>query len=425
MVSGTVRNEIIQIGDSVMKNLFEVRPTRVEHRKGIKNDYIIVMNENVRKERRIRKYAVVQKLFQNSMMNDREWRTMIVFGRVVIDNSLGDNEIAMDQTLRNALGMENNTISGMNVKLYSLERTFSQKLKAAFRPGQFLCLRVNYPALNDMEKNICRISPNSMKLLNSKDGNHIWIECCESDYRRDMKNLLNEIINEKNVDRYKEKEGLIEKYFRGISLVDELYIDLPGIRRGEKKDTDYIRSLAEVMLEKENEKKSENEEENEKVTAFIEEGKRVLNNIVAYGEWMYEAEYSYRLSDITLQAYEYDIHSENHIRNHQQKDATACLSMNNLYPDSDQIFNMEPDLETIRLDKYYRDLLSLSILDSVKVKRRWIESLRDDIIEYGLVFVLTIFAAVAAVTPENHSILRIAVPIAVVFTLLIMLVRNK
>lgn len=391
---------------------YRVRGTSAAHRENIENDYIIVMNSHVKSLHRINQYAVVQKLFINNRQSDTEWRNMVAFGKVVIDEQLSDDEVAIDQTLRNALGMEFNKISGNTVKLYALERTFTQKLRAVLRPGQFLYLRVNYPALNDMEKKLCRISPNSTKLLNSNDGNSVWVECCRSDYRREVNWLFNEIIYEKNIDSYKKSQSILERYFSDLELLDELYIRHPQLDG--LKNLDYIKALAELMLSPDLISGKD-----PKLFALC---KRTMHNIAAYGEWMDEEDY--KLVDEKITAYEYNHESEEQIHDFQKNNA-ACTSLEEKYPDSDLIFNMQPDLETIRLDKYYRDKLSLNILDSVKVKRRWLESLRDDIIEYGLVFVLTIFAAVAAVTPENRHMLSIAVPISIVFTIIIMYIRNK
>ena len=108
-----------------------------------------------------------------------------------------------------------------------------------------------------------------------------------------------------------------------------------------------------------------------------------------------------------------------------EKPNEPFYSMEELYPDSNRVFDMDIDLETIRLDKYYRDLLSLNVLDTVKIKRRWLESLRDDIIDYGLIFILTVFAAVAAINKDNITVLMIALPISMILTILIMHFRNK
>ncbi|MBQ3265764.1 MAG: hypothetical protein IJH07_08310 [Ruminococcus sp.] len=394
-----------------VNHIFSVGATRAEHRKSVKNDYIIVMNSNVKKRLDIGRYAVVKKLFINTHVQDPEWRNMVAFGRVVVDDALDDSKILVDQTLRNALGMEYNDISGYQVKLCRLKRTIQQRIRASYRPGQFLYMRVNYPSLNDIEKNNCRISSDSMRLLDSKDGNSIWVECCSSDYRHNVKRLVNEIIYEGNRKKYNTQANIIDQYFSGIVLPEALYIkDIPALR--EKKGADYINALAELILD------CKSDEDKAKKKYY----QKYMNSIVAYGEWINDE--AYRLVDEKIIAHENDMVSEQRIRKFQE-DNKDSDSFEELYPDSDRIFNMNPDLETIRLDKYYRDILDLNVLDSVKIKRHLVEGIKDDIIEYGLVFTLTLFAAVAAITPENLRLMIFTVPISILFTFIIVFIRTK
>ncbi len=432
-----------------MENNFTVRRTRADNRTKTSNDYVIAMNRNVKEQLHIGNYAAIRNLFMNDHYNEfPEWRTMVVFGKVVIDNRLNDNEVAVDQTLRNSLGMVSNLIDGKPVKIFKLERTFGQKLRGVLRPGQFLCMRVNYPSHNDMEKGLCRISSNALKLLDSNDGNSIWIECCVSGFREDIKKLFNEVIYENNAEEYRKNEHLIDSYFEGIELDKRLYVDrLQKISELKgKKDIDYIKAVAGLLLAH-----PDYDDFWKDHGIGRKDVQRVLNSIAAYGEWMYSKETSYRLKDQKLTAFAYDEHSESMIRDYQEKRSRErektdevnsapktekkkkpsgnpnepYYSMEELYPDSNRIFDMEIDLETIRLDKYYRDLLSLNVLDTVKIKRRWLESLRDDIIDYGLIFILTVFAAVAAINKDNITVLMIALPISMILTILIMHFRNK
>ena len=86
---------------------------------------------------------------------------------------------------------------------------------------------------------------------------------------------------------------------------------------------------------------------------------------------------------------------------------------------------MENDLETIRLDKYYRDLIGADVLDTVKVKRRLSDRLASEAIDFGLVFVLTVFAAIMALNQDNATILPIALIISAVAAVILTLIKTK
>ena len=94
------------------------------------------------------------------------------------------------------------------------------------------------------------------------------------------------------------------------------------------------------------------------------------------------------------------------------------------YPDSDAIFRMMPDLETIRLDKYYRDLLNLNVLDSIKIKRSWIDRIKDEMVDFGIVFLLTIVATFTAFGTDNHLLVTLEIIISLIVTVILILMRT-
>ena len=255
----------------------------------------------------------MKRLYRNEPLHIDEWRVLSAPGRVVVDEELSDDTIALDQTLRNALGMRMNLIQSVRVKLCRAEGTLARRIRSRFDNGQYLFLRVNYPALNDMEKKSCRISSDALKLLRSKDGHSIWVENCVSQYRRELAGVL-----DVPASRYPDcNEGILDKWFCDMVLPEELY------------------------------------------------------------------------------------------------------------PDSTVIFNMKPDIETIRSDKYYRDKLSLNTLDSVRVKRRWPELFLGEIINYGLIFVLTVLAVMIAITPENIILVKYDLPLSIVFSFGVTWLKTK
>ena len=411
-------------------NTLKVHGTNYHQRDHAKDDYIVVVNSKKKKEIGLDKYAVVEMLFKNPEMKG-EYRTMITFGKVVVDDELDDDSVALDQTIRDALGMAFNSTDG-RVKISPLRRTFSQRLAACFKPGQTLYMRVNYPSLNDMEKKICRVSADSLKLMNAHEGNGLWLQSCGSDFRHEVYRLVDEVVYEKNSDWLDDKNNrcyaklcaTVEKYFVdpkdhssrfSLEEVKELYLDCAAL--ADKKDADYLIALLKCINHMPDDERFQRKD-------YV----RNLRSIVAYLEWMYEC--SYHLVEEKITSHGYNPESERQIRqyqdDHKGKERTDnnCLSMDDIYPDSDAIFRMMPDLETIRLDKYYRDLLNLNVLDSIKIRRSWIDRIKDEMVDFGIVFLLTIVATFTAFGTDNHLLVAIEIVISLLVTVALILMRT-
>ena len=412
------------------KNTLKVHGTNLKQRHHAGDDYIVVVNSKKKTELGLEKYAVVEMLFKNPEMSG-EYRTMITIGKVVVDDELDDDSVALDQTIRDALGMAYNSTDG-RVKISPLKRSFSQRLSACFKPGQTLYMRVNYPSLNDMEKQICRVSADSLKLMNANEGNGLWLQCCGSDFRHEVYQLTDEVIYEKNSEWLDDKNNpchaklnaILEKYFIdkknncsrfSLEEVKELYLDCKSLQG--KKDAEYLIALIKCINQLPDGESLQRKD-------FV----RNLKSIVAYLEWMYEC--SYHLVETKITSYGYNSESERQIRQYQddhKENNSAdnnCLSMDAIYPDSDAIFRMMPDLETIRLDKYYRDLLNLNVLDSVKVKRSWIDRIKNELVDFGIVFLLTILATFTAFGTDNHLLVTIEIIISLLVTIILILLRT-
>ncbi|MBP5264671.1 MAG: hypothetical protein J6Z33_09910 [Lachnospiraceae bacterium] len=412
------------------KNTLKVHGTNNKQRDQAGSDYIVVVNSKKKKEIGLKKYAVVEMLFKNPEMPG-EYRTMITFGKVVVDEDIDDDSVAMDQTIRDALGMEFNSTDG-RVKVSPLNRTFSQRLLAGLKPSQTLYMRVNYPSLNDMEKKICRVSADSLKLMNANDGNGLWLQGCGSDFRHDVYRLVDEVVHERNSDWlentknhcYAELNATLEKYFIdpkdnssrfSLEEVEELYLDCDALKG--KKDAQYLIALLKCINDLPKDAKYQRKD-------YI----RNLRSIVAYLEWMYDC--SYHLVEEKITAHAYHEESERQIKQYQKEHRGAertdnnCLSLDALYPDSDAIFRMMPDLETIRLDKYYRDLLNLNVLDSIKIRRSWIDRIKDELVDFGIVFLLTILATFTAFGTDNHLVVGIEILISLLVTIALIFLRT-
>ncbi len=412
------------------RNTLKVRGTNCDQRNHAGADYIVVVNSKKKKEIGLDQYAVVEMLFKNPEMKG-EYRTMITFGKVIVDDALDDDSVALDQTIRDALGMEFNSTDG-RVKVSPLKRTFPQRLAACFKPGQTLYMRVNFPSLNDMEKKICRVSADSLKLMKANDGNGLWLQSCGSDFRREVYRLVDEVVYEKNSDWlddaanhcYAELNATVEKYFMdqkmhvsrfSLNEVEELYLDCEALQG--KKDAEYLIALIKCVNHTPDDVKYKRKD-------YI----RNLRSIVAYLEWMYEC--SYHLVEEKITSYGYNPESEQQIKKYQSEHRgkehadNNCFSMDDKYPDSDAIFRMMPDLETIRLDKYYRDLLNLNVLDSIKIRRSWMDRIKDELVDFGIVFLLTILATFTAFGTDNHLVVGIEIVISLLVTIILILMRT-
>ena len=200
-----------------------------------------------------------------------------------------------------------------------------------------------------------------------------------------------------------------------LEEVEELYLDCDALKG--KKDAQYLIALLKCINDLPKDAKYQRKD-------YI----RNLRSIVAYLAWMYDC--SYHLVEEKITAHAYHEESERQIRQYQKEHRGAertdnnCLSLDALYPDSDAIFRMMPDLETIRLDKYYRDLLNLNVLDSIKIRRSWIDRIKDELVDFGIVFLLTILATFTAFGTDNHLVVGIEILISLLVTIALIFLRT-
>ncbi len=325
-----------------------VVPTDVKHRRDAGNDYVIGMNSRTKAAYEIGSAAVVRYLVENERESgDLEWRTLTAYGKAVVDDSLPDRTVALDQTLRNAIGLPYRSTKGQIVRLAALEKSIAQAIGDRLRPGQRLVMRVNMASPQDMEKNNCRISENALTLMRAREGENIWIERCIP--------------------------------------------DMPA--------------------------------ESLPMSAADEEETRNAADAREFEEWM--SCKHYRLRSFHIRAYCTDDKIEDAIAASREKTEEDSTSFNGLYPDAEKILKLENDLETIRLDKYYRDLIGADALDTVKVKRRLSDRLASEAIDFGLVFVLTVFAAIMALNQDNVGILPVALMISAAAAVVLTLIKTK
>lgn len=135
--------------------------------------YICKVNSKVK--RNLDKYVVIHRYFEGEELQ--------VIAECYIDESLDNETVAMDQTLRAALAIDRNkdefhgfkelvSISKLEIPLKKrLENTVGNIF--SFR---YIVLRFNRPTISDAEKNIVRVSLDSLRVAGVDDGDSIIIE---------------------------------------------------------------------------------------------------------------------------------------------------------------------------------------------------------------------------------------------------------
>lgn len=151
-------------------------PTKTRHRELARDDYVIVVHPDFVRARRLGRFAVV---------NHRraDGRILRVYGRVLADASLGLGEICLDQTLRNAIGIPFDLGDG---KAYPLEvcplrmglRSTLLDSVTRWLGRRYLFLRVAKLNPPDIEKNICRVPLDALRLLGTAEGNRVVLVSC-------------------------------------------------------------------------------------------------------------------------------------------------------------------------------------------------------------------------------------------------------
>lgn len=144
-----------------------------ESRKEFKRYYICKVNSKLKKD--LGKYVVIHR--------DFEGRRLQVIAECYLDDNLDDETIAMDQTLREALAVSRNEdeFFGFNelVNINRLELPLKKRLENTignFFGFRYIVLRFNRPTVSDAEKNIVKVSLDSLKVVGVGDGDTIIME---------------------------------------------------------------------------------------------------------------------------------------------------------------------------------------------------------------------------------------------------------
>lgn len=383
---------------------YNIKPTSTKQRKHAGSDYIIVMNKNVKLNEKIGNYCVVKFLFKNCKTDYVEYRTMNIFGKVVVDNNLGVNEVAVDQTIRNALGIPVGALENIKVKIAPIKNSFWQRVFDSFHYGNYFFARVNKPDVVDIEKGFCRMSGDSIRVMGAMEGKTIIIEKPTSNMKINTNNIIEKMTYGNNsVDL-----SIIKKYYPQIENIDiprDLQNILSQILPNKKINNTY--EAVEILLQL--------EKCDEKLRKIF------INNIFELWDWEVMSEHK----KMSLKIPVYTLQEESKSRINFIKENENEISFYTRYPNAEKIFEVNPDINEIYLDKYYRDLLNCDLLDSVKVKKNRVAIILNEIMEYGIMFVLTVVATIIAFNGENLRYSLIALAISVLITVFMIKIRTK
>jgi len=163
-------------------NKFSILPTK--DRKGAKDDYMVCTNPSIKKRMQLGRFAV---LVHHHPEVDKKLKVPC---RAVVDETLKDNEVRGDQSLRDAIGIPfEYDEKKITTEIYPLRLSLFQHLRyfISYSLGRrYLFFRVCKADIPDLEKNICRIPLDSFKLLGCEEGDKVVCECpvCEEDFYR-------------------------------------------------------------------------------------------------------------------------------------------------------------------------------------------------------------------------------------------------
>ncbi len=153
-----------------------LRPTETRHRERARDDYVIAVHPAFARARGLKRFAVV---------NHRraDGRVLRVYGRVLPDERLDPGEIRLDQTLRNAIGIPFDLGGGQTYPLevcplkMGLRGTLLETV-TRWLGRRYLFLRVAKLNPPDIEKNLCRVPLDALRLLGTAEGNRVVLVSC-------------------------------------------------------------------------------------------------------------------------------------------------------------------------------------------------------------------------------------------------------
>jgi len=169
-----------------MKNLntLKVGGTTDDQRAKAPYDFVVALKPSVASSLGLHKYVVISRIVDdNENQPPDKKKPLTVYGVLVRDDKLAVDEIRMDQTLRNALGISFTTgeHERSDLAIYPVKTTVLQKLRGiitSWLGRRYLFLRVAKLYPPDIEKNICRVPADALSLMGTDEGNRVVLAGC-------------------------------------------------------------------------------------------------------------------------------------------------------------------------------------------------------------------------------------------------------
>lgn len=213
---------------------YKVKPTKSEHRNKANGNYIVVVNSRLKKRHMLKKFVTVKNLL---ISNQNEIFIFSTIAKLVIDNKLSDDELALDQTLRIAIGIGAD-IENAKVKLSALKMSKMQLIGQYIQNGQKLHMRVSRAYVSDMEKKYCRINIDSINVLGTQERKSIIIENAYSEIEQKIKEIYKCYIENNLIGA----EQILEEYkniLKNIIIKPEFEYLFVSVMRGATNNNVY------------------------------------------------------------------------------------------------------------------------------------------------------------------------------------------
>lgn len=375
---------------------YQICATTSKQRDSAKGEYIAVINRSVKSREKIGKYAVVKFLFFNEKGNSPEYREMLAIAKIVIDNSLPDDCICIDQSIRNAIGIPFGSLAGVNVNIAPMKLNLLNRIYDFIYKGNCAYARVHKPDVIDIEKNYCRMKSDTIQVLGAIEGKAIIIEKPVSSFELRVGGGFSNLP----VDDDEEFFKIVAPYKKQINEID--FTNFLG-DKGNQAGCEYILSCI-------------------KDNSIMEKDKKLLlNSLFEICDWNICSPFI----RISMSVPVFPLQKESFERMNSIMKAQNEISFYSRYPDAEKIFSVNPDISSIYLDKYYRDKLRCDLLDCVRVKRNRIAVIMNEIMDYGLTFVISVVAVMLSFFGQNRFQNLLSVMVALVVTTLIIRQRTK
>lgn len=163
--------------------------TTASHRNSVKKEYLIVINPKVKKKLKLGKFCCVSHLLNNNVSGyEDEYINLRVMPKVITDKNVNINKILLDQSLRNAIGVEDSIGNNINSKISvtKLKTSLSFKVKNILIHDRKLFCRIRRAMAVDMEKDYSTVNENIIKILGTVEGKKINIYSCTSKIRQEL-----------------------------------------------------------------------------------------------------------------------------------------------------------------------------------------------------------------------------------------------